>query len=167
MMIRYLDILKFIYDLWRAEYALTSESTPKLNVAYRFLVGLFGAIMAPWSDHASKRDKLYALAANDGSVISIEAYLNKYYGDYGTITVVQNQSFSTYMYPYGSDKPVTMYPYGEGAAFLMYNYGSLGNAPVIEVPSVIPDVDPDLYNEMVADINALVMYSVQYSIMLV
>ena len=57
------------------------------------------------------------------------------------------------MFPYSTDM-------SKGVEF--YQYGSTANAPVVTIPAGLKNAD--VYPDFIADLNALVAYGIQYSI---
>lgn len=168
-MLRTINIFRLLFDILRPQYALNYNGTPKLNLLYRFLFGCLSPLFPKIKEYEAWCDKYYALAGNDGSCISIEAYLNEYYGQYGHISVTTAPVFDTVMYPYNADMNLglTMYPYNSSmtGAVDMYNYGSTANSPVVKIPAGL-STSGVTYEDFIADLNALVVYGIQYSVVI-
>ena len=154
-MIRILDIPYYLFDTLRAQYALNYR-TMGLNVIYRYLLACLSPLI-PWETHYEKWCiKYYALAGNDGSGISVSEYLNAYYGKYGSILfgeVLQNEQD---MYTYGSGDAVNMYTYGSGDAAEL-------EPAVIYIPQGLND-DKSMYEDFIADLNALLLFGLEVTI---
>lgn len=167
-MIRTLDIIRLVFDILRPTYSLTVDANgnDKLNVVYRYLATCFKPILALETEYETLATKYYALADNNGTVISIQAYLNHYYGSYGTITITNAPVFETFLYPYidatGTGAQI-MNPYGEGEPIILYNYGSTANSPLVSIPLALQQ-DTTTYENFIADLNAMVYYGIQYAI---
>lgn len=165
-MLRHLSIPWLLFNILRPQYALNHDSSPTLNVFYKFLFCCLAPLFPKIESYEAWCKKYYALAANDGSCISIQAYLNAYYGDFGEITVTTAPVFDTVMFPYSSDMSLgtLMFPYSadmsKGVEF--YQYGSTANAPVVTIPAGLKNAD--VYPDFIADLNAIVAYGIQYSI---
>lgn len=165
-MIRILDIPYYLFDTLRAQYALNYR-TMGLNVIYRYLLACLSPLI-PWETHYEKWCiKYYALAGNDGSGISVSEYLNAYYGKYGSILFGEVLQTGQDMYTYGGGDAVNMYTYGGGDAVNMYTYGS-GDAAelepaVIYIPQGLND-DKSMYEDFIADLNALLSFGLEVTI---
>lgn len=71
------------------------------------------------------------------------------------------------MYTYGGGDAVNMYTYGGGDAVNMYTYGS-GDAAelepaVIYIPQGLND-DKSMYEDFIADLNALLLFGLEVTI---
>lgn len=165
-MLRKLSIPWLLFHILRPQYALNRDAEPKLNVLYKFLLCCLSPLLPEIEAYEEWCKKYYALAANDGSCISIQAYLNAYYGEFGQITVATAPAFNTFMYPYsdGAALATTMHPYSAdmSKAVYFYQYGSTANAPIVTIPAELQS--DESYEDFVADLNALVPYGIQYSI---
>jgi hypothetical protein len=165
-MIRILDIPFYLFHVLRPQYALNYR-TMGLNVIYRYLLACLSPLI-PWETHYEKWcRKYYALAGNDGSSVSVAAYLNAYYGTYRSIIFGEVQQTSVGMYTYGDGDPVDMYTYGDGDPVDMYTYGAGPSAKlepsVIYIPQALKD-DKAMYENFIADLNALLIFGVEATI---
>lgn len=172
-MIRHVDLIKVVFYLLRVSYGLWNKIAPAMpfNVIYRYLLGCIYPLISKVADYEQKSIKNFALASNDGTYISMQAYLDYYYGSgagfENPIVIDIDRVFNTYFHPYAATNPTPteMYPYTETSPqpLMLYNYGSVINAPTIKIPIEL-EQDTDLYNDFVADVNALILYSLQYTI---
>ena len=154
-MIRILDIPYYLFDTLRAQYALNYR-TMRLNVIYRYLLACLSPLI-PWETHYEKWCiKYYALAGNDGSGISVSEYLNAYYGKYGSILFGEVLQTGQDMYTYGSGDAVNMYTYGSGDAAEL-------EPAVIYIPQGLND-DKSMYEDFIADLNALLLFGLEVTI---
>ena len=154
-MIRILDIPYYLFDTLRAQYALNYR-TMGLNVIYRYLLACLSPLI-PWETHYEKWCiKYYALAGNDGSGISVSAYLNAYYGKYGSILFGEVLQTGQDMYTYGGGDAVNMYTYGSGDAAEL-------EPAVIYIPQGLND-DKSMYEDFIADLNALLLFGLEVTI---
>ena len=154
-MIRILDIPYYLFDTLRAQYALNYR-TMGLNVIYRYLLACLSPLI-PWETHYEKWCiKYYALAGNDGSGISVSEYLNAYYGKYGSILFGEVLQTWQDMYTYGSGDAVNMYTYGSGDAAEL-------EPAVIYIPQGLND-DKSMYEDFIADLNALLLFGLEVTI---
>ena len=154
-MIRILDIPYYLFDTLRAQYALNYR-TMGLNVIYRYLLACLSPLI-PWETSYEKWCiKYYALAGNDGSGISVSAYLNAYYGKYGSILFGEVLQTGQDMYTYGSGDAVNMYTYGSGDAAEL-------EPAVIYIPQGLND-DKSMYEDFIADLNALLLFGLEVTI---
>jgi hypothetical protein len=154
-MIRILDIPYYLFDTLRAQYALNYR-TMGLNVIYRYLLACLSPLI-PWETHYEKWCiKYYALAGNDGSGISVSEYLNAYYGKYGSILFGEVLQTGQDMYTYGSGDAVNMYTYGSGDAAEL-------EPAVIYIPQGLND-DKSMYEDFIADLNALLLFGLEVTI---
>ena len=154
-MIRILDIPYYLFDTLRAQYALNYR-TMRLNVIYRYLLACLSPLI-PWETHYEKWCiKYYALAGNDGSGISVSEYLNAYYGKYGSILFGEVLQTEQDMYTYGSGDAVNMYTYGSGDAAEL-------EPAVIYIPQGLND-DKSMYEDFIADLNALLLFGLEVTI---
>ena len=151
-MIRILDIPYYLFDTLRAQYALNYR-TMGLNVIYRYLLACLSPLI-PWETHYEKWCiKYYALAGNDGSGISVSEYLNAYYGKYGSILFGEVLQTGQDMYTYGGGDAVNMYTYGSGDAAEL-------EPAVIYIPQGLND-DKSMYEDFIADLNALLLFGLE------
>ena len=151
-MIRILNIPYYLFDTLRAQYAL-SYRTMRLNVIYRYLLACLSPLI-PWETHYEKWCiKYYALAGNDGSGISVSEYLNAYYGKYGSILFGEVLQTGQDMYTYGGGDAVNMYTYGSGDAAEL-------EPAVIYIPQGLND-DKSMYEDFIADLNALLLFGLE------
>ena len=151
-MIRILDIPYYLFDTLRAQYALNYR-TMRLNVIYRYLLACLSPLI-PWETHYEKWCiKYYALAGNDGSGISVSEYLNAYYGKYGSILFGEVLQTGQDMYTYGGGDAVNMYTYGSGDAAEL-------EPAVIYIPQGLND-DKSMYEDFIADLNALLLFGLE------
>lgn len=164
-MIRKLDIPRLLFDLLRPEFSIRKDRDD-LTDLYKFL----GCCLAPLArrektDWGPVYERNMALASCDGSLISVSAYLNKYFNKYGQITIESPIDHSVIMWPYSSagTGAVTMYPYegGGGHAVIMYNYGIALNSPIITIPAKLKR-NRAMYSDFLADLSALTMYGIQF-----
>ena len=154
-MIRILNIPYYLFDTLRAQYAL-SYRTMRLNVIYRYLLACLSPLI-PWETHYEKWCiKYYALAGNDGSGISVSKYLNAYYGKYGSILFGEVLQTGQDMYTYGGGDAVNMYTYGSGDAAEL-------EPAVIYIPQGLND-DKSMYEDFIADLNALLLFGLEVTI---
>lgn len=154
-MIRILDIPYYLFDTLRAQYALNYR-TMRLNVIYRYLLACLSPLI-PWETHYEKWCiKYYALAGNDGSGISVSEYLNAYYGKYGSILFGEVLQTGQDMYTYGGGDAVNMYTYGSGDAAEL-------EPAVIYIPQGLND-DKSMYEDFIADLNALLLFGLEVTI---
>lgn len=154
-MIRILDIPYYLFDTLRAQYALNYR-TMGLNVIYRYLLACLSPLI-PWETHYEKWCiKYYALAGNDGSGISVSEYLNAYYGKYGSILFGEVLQTGQDMYTYGGGDAVNMYTYGSGDAAEL-------EPAVIYIPQGLND-DKSMYEDFIADLNALLLFGLEVTI---
>ena len=154
-MIRILDIPYYLFDTLRAQYALNYR-TMRLNVIYRYLLACLSPLI-PWETHYEKWCiKYYALAGNDGSGIPVSEYLNAYYGKYGSILFGEVLQTGQDMYTYGGGDAVNMYTYGSGDAAEL-------EPAVIYIPQGLND-DKSMYEDFIADLNALLLFGLEVTI---
>lgn len=168
MNLRHIYIPRLLFEIMRAQYALDNNpSGRRLNLLYRFLFACLSPINNAISDYESQCAKYFALASNDGSCISIQSYMNQYYGQYGAITIGATPVFDTIMWDYDGqdDHSVVMYDYSadQSEAVTIYNYGSTSNTPSIYIPAGLKN-DTARYEDFIADLNALTAYGIQYAI---
>ena len=167
-MLRHIYIPRLLFEILRAQYALDNNPFGRrLNLLYRFLFACLSPINNRNATYEVHNAKYFALASNDGSVISIQSYLNAYYGTYGRITLGSAPAFDVIMYDYDgqTEHAVDMYDYDGQTehATTIYNYGSVINSPSVTIPEGLKN-DTTLYEDFIADLNALTAYGIQYAI---
>lgn len=162
-MIRTLNIARHLFNILRPQYAL-NYVTQQLNNLYRFLLACLYPLIAPEKNYEAASRKYYALAANDGSAISIAAYLNYYYGKYGSIYFGAPLEKALIMYTYGDGEAVLFSPYSTSDPVTMYDYATRVKlqASTIYVPSALTTSDE--YSDFTADLNALLVLGVKANI---
>lgn len=174
----YFDIYRFLYYLVRPNYALTQsppdETAPReFNKFYLFLAACLYPLWVVVQKYNTTSAKMFALASNDGSYISVQAYLDNYYGTgagYKAVTVVSAfQTASVILTPeppYTPDTPVAFYPqnYNSGQNYVSMRPRSVNAGwAVITVDATLLN-NTSLYDDLVADINSLIMYGLQYEL---
>lgn len=162
-MIRTLNIARHLFNILRPQYAL-NYVTQQLNNLYRFLLACLYPLVTPEKNYEKASKKYYALAANDGSSISIAAYLNYYYGQYGSIYFGAPAEKAVTMYTYGDGEAVLFSPYGPSGAVSMYEFsGPVKIQPsTIYIPSELSGSEE--YSDFTADLNALLILGVKANV---
>lgn len=163
-MIRILDITRLVFNILRASYSISFSNVgvPSLNVIYRYLCTCFYPVLDLIDHYESVSRKDFTLASNDGSQVSALGYLNAIYGGYGAISIVI-QTPAVYLYPYDDSTFTNLYPYEVGTFLSLYPYNSGTNSISIRIPATLAS-DDNLYPDFLSDLNALIMYGIQYQI---
>lgn len=171
----YLDIYRFLYFLARPNYALTNanDGSPRVfNKFYLFLAACLLPLRKVVEKYNKISAKMYALASNDGTLISVQAYLNAYYGNGAGYKPIEIQSAYRTMYvglypepPYAPNNSLGLYPqtYNGGAdSKALRPIGSKSVWSEIKIDATLQNTD--LYDELIADINSLIMYGLHYEL---
>lgn len=115
-MLRAIDIPKLAYQLLRPNYALTNGlrtekgyCSPQLNTLYRFILSLIYPLLPTLESWDRSRRKSYAIAACQYGQAQVLAILNKYYGQYGQISIQVNSADMVYFYTAGEEGAVPVY----------------------------------------------------------
>lgn len=168
-MLRAIDIPKLAYQLLRPNYALTNGlrtekgyCSPQLNTLYRFILSLIYPLLPTLESWDRSRRKSYAIAACQYGLAQVLAILNKYYGQYGQISIQVNSANANYFYTAG-EEAVPVYMYSSGGAntpTYFYTEGSLfGNSTTVVIPKELADSND--YDDFIADLNAMLLYGIK------
>lgn len=176
-----LDIYRVLYDLIRPNYALTNAvpahgSNPgkprEFNILYKFLAACLYPLRLAVERYNYVSKKMYALASNDGTNIAVAGYLDKYYGTgVGFKAVKIKSAFKTSsvnLYPqtYTPQTSVSFYPQtfngGANDVSLRPDSGNLGWAEITVDRNILSNMQ--VYDNLVADINALLKFGLQYEL---
>lgn len=169
-MLRAIDIKKLVFQVLRPNYALTNGlrtekgyCSPQLNTLYRFVLSLLFSLSPALESWDRSRRKSYAIAACQYGQAQVLAILNKYYGQYGQISIQVNSANMVYFYAAGEEGAVPIYMYSsEGANTPTYFYteGSLsGNSTTVIIPKELADSND--YDDFIADLNAMLLYGIE------
>lgn len=117
-MIRSIDIKQLIFQVLRPNYALTNGlrtekgyCSPQLNTLYRFILSLIYPLLPTLESWDRIRRKSYAIAACQYGQAQVLGILNKYYGQYGQISIQVNSADMVYFYTAGEEGAVPVYIY--------------------------------------------------------
>lgn len=174
-MLRAIDIPKLAYQLLRPNYALTNGlrtekgyCSPQLNTLYRFILSLIYPLLPTLESWDRSRRKSYAIAACQYGLAQVLAILNKYYGQYGQISIRVN-SAANYFYTAGEEEAVPVYMYSSGGAntpTYFYTEGSLfGNSTTVVIPKELADSND--YDDFIADLNAMLLYGIKVELKII
>lgn len=172
-MIRSIDIKQLIFQVLRPNYALTNGlrtekgyCSPQLNTLYRFILSLIYPLLPTLESWDRIRRKSYAIAACQYGQAQVLGILNKYYGQYGQISIQVNSADMVYFYTAGEDGAVPVYMYASGASNTppyFYTEGSLsGNSTTVVIPKELAASSD--YDDFIADLNAMLLYGSEVSI---
>lgn len=174
-MLRAIDIPKLAYQLLRPNYALTNGlrtekgyCSPQLNTLYRFILSLIYPLLPTLESWDRSRRKSYAIAACQYGLAQVLAILNKYYGQYGQISIQVNAN-ANYFYTAGEEGAVPVYMYSSGGAntpTYFYTEGSLfGNSTTVVIPKELADSND--YDDFIADLNAMLLYGIKVELKII
>lgn len=174
-MLRVIDIPKLAYQLLRPNYALTNGlrtekgyCSPQLNTLYRFILSLIYPLLPTLESWDRSRRKSYAIAACQYGLAQVLAILNKYYGQYGQISIQVNAN-ANYFYTAGEEGAVPVYMYSSGGAntpTYFYTEGSLfGNSTTVVIPKELADSND--YDDFIADLNAMLLYGIKVELKII
>lgn len=174
-MLRAIDIPKLAYQLLRPNYALTNGlrtekgyCSPQLNTLYRFILSLIYPLLPTLESWDRSRRKLYAIAACQYGLAQVLAILNKYYGQYGQISIQVNSADMVF-YTAGEEGAVPVYMYSSGGAntpTYFYTEGSLfGNSTTVVIPKELADSND--YDDFIADLNAMLLYGIKVELKII
>lgn len=175
-MLRAIDIPKLAYQLLRPNYALTNGlrtekgyCSPQLNTLYRFILSLIYPLLPTLESWDRSRRKSYAIAACQYGLAQVLAILNKYYGQYGQISIQANSANANYFYTAGEEEAVPVYMYSSGGAntpTYFYTEGSLfGNSTTVVIPKELADSND--YDDFIADLNAMLLYGIKVELKII
>lgn len=175
-MIRSIDIKQLIFQVLRPNYALTNGlrtekgyCSPQLNTLYRFILSLIYPLLPTLESWDRSRRKSYAIAACQYGLAQVLAILNKYYGQYGQISIQVNSADMAYFYTAGEEGAVPVYMYSSGGAntpTYFYTEGSLfGNSTTVVIPKELADSND--YDDFIADLNAMLLYGIKVKLKIV
>lgn len=175
-MLRAIDIPKLAYQLLRPNYALTNGlrtekgyCSPQLNTLYRFILSLIYPLLPTLESWNRSRRKSYAIAACQYGLAQVLAILNKYYGQYGQISIWVNSANANYFYTAGEEEAVPVYMYSSGGAntpTYFYTEGSLfGNSTTVVIPKELADSND--YDDFIADLNAMLLYGIKVELKII
>ena len=174
-MIRSIDIKQLIFQVLRPNYALTNGlrtekgyCSPQLNTLYRFILSLIYPLLPTLESWDRSRRKSYAIAACQYGLAQVLAILNKYYGQYGQISI-QVSANANYFYTAGEEGAVPVYMYSSGGAntpTYFYTEGSLfGNSTTVVIHKELADSND--YDDFIADLNAMLLYGIKVKLKIV
>lgn len=136
---------------------------PRLNTLYRFVLSLLFPLSPALESWDRSRRKSYAIAACQYGQAQVLAILNKYYGQYGRISIQVNSAYMLYFYTAGEEEAVPVYMYSSGGAntpTYFYTEGSLsGNSTTVIIPKELADSND--YDDFIADLNAMLLYGIE------
>lgn len=172
----FLDIYRYLYYLVRPNYAVEAhkkdEIQPQFNRFYKFLAGVLYPVKDAVDSYNEVSAKMYALANNDGTLISAQGYLNAYYGDgAGYKPIVVGSAYQTVpnLVPQtAKDTPkFILFPAQTSKTTATTVHlrprGSINGWATIKADTAIQN-DADAYSDFIADINALLMFGLNYEI---
>lgn len=154
-------------SMYLYEISLTDGSKvyqpPRLNTLYRFVLSLLFPLLPALESWDRSRRKSYAIAACQYGQAQVLAILNKYYGQYGQISIQVNSANMIYFYTAGEEEAVPVYMYSSGGAntpTYFYTEGSLfGNSTTVVIPKELADSND--YDDFIADLNAMLLYGIK------
>ena len=155
------------------EISLTDGSKvyqpPRLNTLYRFVLSLLSPLSPALESWDRSRRKSYAIAACQYGLAQVLAILNKYYGQYGQISIQVNSANANYFYTAGEEEAVPVYMYSSGGAntpTYFYTEGSLfGNSTTVVIPKELADSND--YDDFIADLNAMLLYGIKVELKII
>lgn len=152
----------YLYDISLTDGSKVYQP-PRLNTLYRFVLSLLFPLSPALESWDRSRRKSYAIAACQYGQAQVLAMLNKYYGQYGQISIQVNSANMVYFYAAGEEGAVPIYMYSsEGANTPTYFYteGSLsGNSTTVIIPKELADSND--YDDFIADLNAMLLYGIE------
>lgn len=154
-------------SMYLYEISLTDGSKvyqpPRLNTLYRFVLSLLFPLSPALESWDRSRRKSYAIAACQYGQAQVLAILNKYYGQYGRISIQVNSADMIYFYTAGEEEAVPVYMYSSGGAntpTYFYTEGSLfSNSTTVIIPKELADSND--YDDFIADLNAMLLYGIE------
>lgn len=117
MTLRNIDIAKLTLQILRPNYAITNGYTdetgayhaPRLNKIYRFILCLIYPLKSHIDTWDYARGKAYAIAVCQYGRKQVIAILNRYYSDYGPISLMTIDTASLYLYHPADTIPLKYY----------------------------------------------------------
>lgn len=152
----------YLYDIQLTDGSKVYQP-PRLNTLYRFVLSLLFPLSPALESWDRSRRKSYAIAACQYGQAQVLAILNKYYGQYGQISIRVNSANTSYFYTAGEEEAVPVYMYSSGGAntpTYFYTEGSLlGNSTTVVIPKELADSND--YDDFIADLNAMLLYGIE------
>ncbi len=156
-------------SMYLYEISLKVYQPPRLNTLYRFVLSLLFPLSPALESWDRSRRKSYAIAACQYGLAQVLAILNKYYGQYGQISIQVNSASANYFYTAGEEGAVPVYMYSSGGAntpTYFYTEGSLfGNSTTVVIPKELADSND--YDDFIADLNAMLLYGIKVKLKIV
>lgn len=100
----------YLYDISLTDGSKVYQP-PRLNTLYRFVLSLLFPLSPALESWDRSRRKSYAIAACQYGQAQVLAILNKYYGQYGQISIQVNSADMVYFYTAGEEGAVPVYIY--------------------------------------------------------
>lgn len=158
----------YLYDIQLTDGSKVYQP-PRLNTLYRFVLSLLFPLSPVLESWDRSRRKSYAIAACQYGLAQVLAILNKYYGQYGQISIQVNSANANYFYTAGEEGAVPVYMYSSGGAntpTYFYTEGSLfGNSTTVVIPKELADSND--YDDFIADLNAMLLYGIKVKLKIV
>lgn len=158
----------YIYDIQLTDGSKVYQP-PRLNTLYRFVLSLLFPLSPVLESWDRSRRKSYAIAACQYGLAQVLAILNKYYGQYGQISIQVNSVDMVYFYTAVEEGAVPVYMYSSGGAntpTYFYTEGSLfGNSTTVVIPKELADSND--YDDFIADLNAMLLYGIKVKLKIV
>lgn len=158
----------YLYDISLTDGSKVYQP-PKLNTLYRFILSLLYPLSFYLDVWNRSRRKAYAIAACQYGLAQVLAILNKYYGQYGQISIQVNSANANYFYTAGEEEAVPVYMYSSGGAntpTYFYTEGSLfGNSTTVTIPKELADSND--YDDFIADLNAMLLYGIKVELKII
>lgn len=156
-------------SMYLYEISLKVYQPPRLNTLYRFVLSLLFPLSPALESWDRSRRKSYAIAACQYGLAQVLAILNKYYGQYGQISIQVNSANANYFYTAGEEEAVPVYMYSSGGAntpTYFYTEGSLfGNSTTVVIPKELADSND--YDDFIADLNAMLLYGIKVELKII
>lgn len=174
----FLDLYRFLYYLVRPNYAVKTpekeDSEPKFNRFYTFLAAVLFPLKKVVDEYNKTSAKMYALANLDGTLISAQEYLNRYYGEgydqdwtnvsiYSAYRTVPNLVPQTAKNTVGAVMLPKQTSKTTATKINLRPRGAIFGWATIEVDDRIQE-HPELLSDFIADVNSIMMFSLEYEI---
>ncbi len=161
MKFRYIDIPKFVLQTLRGNYSVTNDEVPKLNLLYRICLAICFALNGTLKDYYAFRSRWYMLAACTPTYGQIGRVLSYLYGQniYLTPTAAVDDTSYLYLMP---TPPRYWYTDGTTPVYLGQG-GNYTEMPTIHIPYILAH-DAERYEQLIADLNFLTPFYINYQI---
>lgn len=173
MIFRKIDIVTYTFRVLRANFSIRNtieenkETVYSLNNLYKFCVCCIYDLQYIFNRYDAYRKKYYMIASCYPIVGQIENVLNYLYDPEQKRIIIDNtsSSYMSYFYPTNVLGRRYLYPKDSNKPLYLNHKRQRENNPIVVIPKDISQ-NAGLYSELIATLNALIMYGVEYKILI-